>query len=186
MRAHSTSSKASVPISSTTDDRICQSGGVCTTILPNIRMGAKNGISDIHTIAVESGVRMTGVSMNTESTNGITPRNCICCPSCSVVVTAPIAAYIVLYSRYPSRKNIAKQANTNGETIRLLNFGCIASDGSATTPAMTIQTTICVNPTAPTPRIFPAINSVEVADESSTSMMREFFSSSTDRITEIP
>ena len=31
-----------------------------------------------------------------------------------------------------------------------------------------------------------AINSVEVAEESSTSRMREFFSSSTERITEMP
>ena len=48
------------------------------------------------------------------------------------------------------------------------------------------QIKICVKPTAPTPRILPASNSFAVTEESSTSRMREFFSSMIERITDIP
>ncbi len=48
------------------------------------------------------------------------------------------------------------------------------------------HTRICVSPTAPTPRIFPASNSFAVTDDSSTSRMRVLFSSITERMTAIP
>ena len=49
-----------------------------------------------------------------------------------------------------------------------------------------IQIAIWVNPTAPTPIILPPIRSRGVTQESMTSMMRELFSSITERITAMP
>ena len=44
----------------TSDNAICQNGGVCVTMRTSIPTGAENGIIDTQNENVESGLRLTG------------------------------------------------------------------------------------------------------------------------------
>ncbi len=71
---------------------ICQNGGVWDVILNNIRMGAKNGISESTTETVEAGSRKTKLNMRKLKTSGSVAGHCNCCASCSFEDAAPMAA----------------------------------------------------------------------------------------------
>src|SRR5260370_41229133 len=77
----------------------------------------------------------------------------------------------------PKRKNTGKKITTFKETTPLSTSAPAINPGAESTPVVTVQMPICVSPTAPTPRIFPAIVSLALAVESLTSLIRDVFSS---------
>ena len=95
---------------------ICHHGGVLATMRTYIRMGAKNGTIESHSAIPLSGVRMTFVSRMMGMMSGMVTKNCHCCASCSEFTIAPSAAYKLLYSMNPSRKNTGRNTST---TMRL-------------------------------------------------------------------
>src|SRR5580692_8316517 len=75
---------------------------------------------------------------------------------------------------------------SNGPTSSVVIAVRIYRLRDAPNPAIASQNPICVRPTLPVPRIFPAMSSCALAAHINTSVMRELFSSMTERITITP
>ena len=75
----------------------------------NIKIGAVRGKMDVQNASGVFGSRITALANTEQRISGIITGHCSCCASSSEFTIAPTAAYIVLYSRYPSRKKIGRQ-----------------------------------------------------------------------------
>src|SRR2546422_1766703 len=161
-----------------------------------VAIGVVNGTSDSVRANVELGSFVSPKIDKYEIISRYVTGCWACRASCSLLDIAPTAANIAEYRRKPPRKNAMNTARVAGgmcgndmvwtDAGSAPNARAMGRRSESSTRAETPQIANWKNETAPAPRILPSISWKGRTDETSTSIIRVVFSSSTELITFTP
>src|SRR5260370_20429906 len=159
-----------------------------------VEMGAVKGTRDNVTAGGDSGFAMTANEPKNAIMISTVTGVWVCRASCSVDDMAATAANIAEYKKKPPRKKATKTSPVAADTCGTWNGWASSSPVPPSRPSSAVrcpssrrparpQIRNCNSDTAPTPTTLPASSWNGVTELSSTSTMRDVFSSLTEPIT---